>query len=59
MLSVAGVAFWSTPAFAGLLDDYGTDPKQLEKKETTKTLVPSTIGGTEKQIDPTLKGCKF
>ena len=48
----------SPPASAGLLDEYGTDPKKIESKpKVEEQVVPKTGSKGEAGIDPTLRAC--
>lgn len=49
------------PAFAGLLDEYGTDFKTIQPvKKVENEITAKPVSGTgDVQIDPTLRGCTY
>lgn len=49
----------TSPAQAGLLDEFGTDPSKITVKE--KEVIPPPAGAKkgEVAIDPTLRACKL
>ena len=58
--AVGGLVFASlaSPASAGLLDDFGTDPTKLKTPEKVVEK-PAGVPKRDAEIEPTLKGCTY
>ena len=58
-VTAAAAALWLLPttAHAGLLEEFGTDPKNLNAIPA-KAATTAPVAATNVQIDPSLKGCK-